>query len=120
MLRQIRNGVFETNSSSTHTLSIYKKDLWEKFENGDEISGPFLDFWGDEELYTREELRKKYEEQCKEDNIEPSDGNFSIWLREEVEDGEFDTYDSLSEEYEILRKDIPDSEYTAISIYGQD
>lgn len=120
MLRQIRNGVFETNSSSTHVLSIYKKDLWEKFENGDEISGPFLDFWGDEGLYTREDLRKKYEEQCNEDNVEPSKENFSIWLREQVEDGEVLDYDSLSEEYGILRKDIPDSVYTAISIYGND
>lgn len=116
---QIRQGVFETNSSSTHTLSIYKKDLWDKFENSVDDGGPFLDFWGDEELYTREELRKEYEEQCKEDNVEPSEENFSIWLREQVEDGEFESYDSLSEEYEILRKDIPDSEYTAISIYGQ-
>ena len=32
---QIRQGVFETNSSSTHAISICSKAEWDAFNNGD-------------------------------------------------------------------------------------
>lgn len=32
---QIRRGVFETNSSSTHSLTICSKEDFEKFKNGE-------------------------------------------------------------------------------------
>lgn len=35
MKRQIRLGVFETNSSSQHTLSVMTKEQYEKWETGD-------------------------------------------------------------------------------------
>ena len=35
MKRQIRYGVFETNSSSTHTLTICKKEEFDKWERGE-------------------------------------------------------------------------------------
>lgn len=35
MKRQIRRGVFETNSSSTHSLTICTKEEYEKWENGE-------------------------------------------------------------------------------------
>lgn len=35
MLRKIRKGVFETNSSSTHSLCICGKDDYEAWERGD-------------------------------------------------------------------------------------
>jgi hypothetical protein len=34
-MKKIRFGVFETNSSSTHTLTIVSKEEFEKWENGD-------------------------------------------------------------------------------------
>lgn len=32
---QIRKSVFETNSSSVHTLTIFDKDEWEEFKQGE-------------------------------------------------------------------------------------
>jgi hypothetical protein len=34
MKRQIRQGVFETNSSSTHSITITEKSLYESWKNG--------------------------------------------------------------------------------------
>lgn len=31
---QIRRGVFETNSSSTHSISLVTEDYWEKWQKG--------------------------------------------------------------------------------------
>lgn len=38
---KIRNGVFETNSSTTHTLTIVSNDEYEKWRNGELL----YDFW---------------------------------------------------------------------------
>ena len=35
MKRQIRKNVFETNSSSTHTLTMCLKSDYDKWENGE-------------------------------------------------------------------------------------
>ncbi len=35
MIFQVRQGVFETNSSSTHTLTICSKDDFDKWKHGD-------------------------------------------------------------------------------------
>jgi len=47
MKRQIRRNVFETNSSSTHTLTICSKSDFEKWKRGelllDEWSNKFID-----------------------------------------------------------------------------
>lgn len=66
----IRNNVFETNSSSVHTLCICTEDEYEKFKNGELLYDLDLDiltpdvenkwgdgnityneFWGDEDEY---------------------------------------------------------------------
>lgn len=44
MKRQIRHGVFETNSSSTHSLQICTKEEFEKWKNGEIL----LDYWKEE------------------------------------------------------------------------
>ena len=33
MKRIIRQGIFETNSSSTHSLTIMTQDQWKEFKN---------------------------------------------------------------------------------------
>lgn len=35
MKRQIRRGVFETNSSSTHSLTMCSEEEFEKWKNGE-------------------------------------------------------------------------------------
>ena len=37
MKLQIRTGLFETNSSSTHSLTMCMKDEWEAFKRGDKL-----------------------------------------------------------------------------------
>lgn len=68
MLRQIRRGVFETNSSSVHSLTIASKEEFDKFKAGElrkvwrgglvdsssndfEDGESFEDFGGDEYEY---------------------------------------------------------------------
>lgn len=34
---QVRFGCFETNSSSAHTLTIFDKDEWEEFKQGERV-----------------------------------------------------------------------------------
>ena len=51
MKKQIRRGVFETNSSSVHSLTMCSSEEYEKWENGE-----FL-YWSDEDKFgTREDI----------------------------------------------------------------
>ena len=109
---QIRQRVFETNSSSTHVLSVIAKSDWDEFTNSEEL---FIDWWDTrKKFFSREDLWKQYEKVCKEDEREPSDDDFDEWLCEEG----FFNYDRFSDEYEILTEEVPDSPYIAVSIFG--
>ena len=44
MKRQIRRGVFETNSSSTHSLTMCSEEEFEQWKNGELL----FDEWGSE------------------------------------------------------------------------
>jgi hypothetical protein len=59
MIEKVRFGVFETNSSSTHNLTIVPKEEFEKFKRGE------LLIMG-EDLVTKEEALKEYEENQKQ------------------------------------------------------
>ena len=51
MKRQIRRGVFETNSSSVHSLTMCSGEEYEKWENGEVL------FWSDKDKFgTREDI----------------------------------------------------------------
>lgn len=51
MKRQIRRGVFETNSSSVHSLTMCSKDEYTRWENGEVL------FWKDkDEFATKEDI----------------------------------------------------------------
>lgn len=68
MILQVRQGVFETNSSSTHTLTICTKEDYDAWQHGDKF---WLDYdWHkldtDKKFVTPEELEelvKKYNEE---------------------------------------------------------
>lgn len=34
-MKQIRQGLFETNSSSVNTMSLFRKEEWERFKRGE-------------------------------------------------------------------------------------
>lgn len=67
MIFQVRQGVFETNSSSTHTLTICSKDDFDKWERGEvfwlDNDDTNKNFVTPEEL---EELAEKYNEEQQE------------------------------------------------------
>ena len=79
MKRQIRQGVFETNSSSTHTISISKKNngVLDKLSNStvEFVSGEFgweFEVYNDtysKASYLWTAIVKYYEDQCKIENI---------------------------------------------------
>ena len=51
MKRQIRRGVFETNSSSTHSLTMCSKSEYDEFEKGN----MYIERWVSK-LYTKEDM----------------------------------------------------------------
>lgn len=78
---QIRKGVFETNSSSTHSLTVCTKEEWDQFVKGevvllyrdgfvpadkkDEMDGESYDAWKDDdslEIYVRNHTTKSGDE----------------------------------------------------------
>ena len=59
MKRQIRRGVFETNSSSTHSLTMCSEEEFEQWKNGELL----FDDWGSESFVKANSLSdddKKY------------------------------------------------------------
>lgn len=115
---QIRQRVFETNSSSTHVLSLFNKEDWSKFTNSD--NQILMDWWGDHHMLSVDDLKKRYEDECKKypAKCEEDEDNFEIWLEEQLDNEEFISYESLSGRYEILTEEVPDSQYVAVSIWG--
>lgn len=86
--RQIRPGIFETNSSSTHSLVICTKEQYEKWKNGDLL-------WEgcDGKFITKEEVDEK--------EIEDDIYDFDAW-GEEYEQSE-ENYTSPSGDELIIR-----------------
>lgn len=69
MKQQIRFGVFETNSSSTHSITIVDKEDYDKWENG-EVYGK-IDMWEDNaEFLPVEEAVERNVESLKNQNCD--------------------------------------------------
>ena len=67
-MRKIRRSIFETNSSSVHSISIVAKEDFEAWKNGEMI----FDRWSDKLIKTEDKDKVKYEEdlQTYEDYME--------------------------------------------------
>lgn len=57
MKRQVRCGVFETNSSSVHSLCMCMESDYEKWKNGEMV----FDRWNDELIPITDEIREEIE-----------------------------------------------------------
>lgn len=57
-MKTIRFGVFETNSSSTHSLCICTEDEYEKWQNGDLV----FDYWNNEMIEPPKNLDEMLDE----------------------------------------------------------
>lgn len=58
-MKQVRRGLFETNSSSVHSLTIVPKEDYEAWREGKLIYNYY-----ENKLYTLEKLEKKYRGKC--------------------------------------------------------
>lgn len=85
MKKQVRRGVFETNSSSVHSLTLVMKDEYEKWEKGELVYND----WENKLVPVTEEIKKKME----------LDGKCSDYFTYEqfydYEYNEFKTYENL-------------------------
>lgn len=108
---QIRRSVFETNSSSTHAMTIYKKDEWNEFKQGKLImEDGYLS-----NLSKKDDLYDEYKDYCERYSHEPTEAGFEDWILDNTMD-----QDCFFDEYEVIEQEVPDSEYVAVSIYGYD
>lgn len=113
MRQTIRNNTFETNSSSTHSITIVTQEEFDKFKSGD----TYID-WNDE-FFTKEEIlnSKEYEEfenkgKCSEDKFEAY-----------IEYNDFRNYDNYNREYETFEEHYTTKsgdKIVAFGYYGQD
>lgn len=112
MKTQIRKSVFETNSSSTHTLTLYCTTEWNEFKN----NKIYLDACSNE-FVTEDELRERFKKASKEYpgsyNLEDIE-SFDEWRRDEC----IYNIDEYEDSYEILEEEIQEVGKTAVSIYG--
>ena len=91
----VRRNVFETNSSSTHTITMCSENEYDKWRNGELL----FDRWEDE-FITKEEYSKIYEEQKQDylsDNPCDTDEDFEDYFNE---DKQYYTYDEYWDEIE--------------------
>ena len=84
MKRQIRKGVFETNSSSVHSLTICGADTFKKWENGELL----YDNWRDEFIKPIPELSDSQKEDAKESYIKKMGPYWKQWDELNVEEKE--------------------------------
>lgn len=116
MIFQVRQGVFETNSSSTHTLTICSKEDYEDWKHGDKF---WLDNdWGklqtNKSFVTPEELAElteKYNEK-EQKRIDAGDEYAKVLDIDKVLN-EYRDYDSWEDSYW-------DTERSALEAYTMD
>lgn len=106
MKTQIRRGVFETNSSSVHSLTMCMKSELDKWKDGELV----YDRWNNELVPITDEMKQKLTE------VDP-----------ECHDGRYYTYDQFfdweyidQEKFEDYYKTPNGEEIVAFGYYGHD
>lgn len=62
MKRQVRRGVFETNSSSTHSITMCSEEEFESWKRGEVL----FDEWGEEEFVSANNLSDSVKEDARQ------------------------------------------------------
>ena len=133
MKTQIRHGVFETNSSSTHAVAILNNEEYKKYQNGEIMISRYGEF------ITKEEFAKKKEEAKQKaiENIKYSWEHKNDWdydhlhhnyktLESAIENLDEDeiygdalySYDPDNMEVEHAEREINGEKVHALSVYG--
>jgi hypothetical protein len=86
-MRVVRHGVFETNSSSVHSLSIMTQEKFSKWDNSN--------FMKDGETYTFDEGKEML----------MADADFLRWYGEESKEYDEETWNDMFREYEFYTKE---------------
>lgn len=94
MKKKIRQGVFETNSSSVHSLTMCSGEEYEKWENGEVM------YWGEADKFaTREEIIEKLKTKRYSWSGELVYGDVDWENEDDVHDVFSDEYIQTCEEY---------------------
>lgn len=121
MKRQVRRGVFETNSSSVHSLTMCSKSEYDEFEKGN----MYIERWGSR-IYSKEELIEKFKEtrdwRTKELKYSGVDWNNEEEFNRVLEETDFVTGDKywgiVSEEYETFEKSYTGKNGESVVAFG--
>lgn len=101
MKRQVRRGVFETNSSSVHSITMCAKSDYEKWRNGELV----WNRWGDELVPITPEIQESLDEDGRE-----------YYTYEQFGDYDYIDYETFVESY----KTPGGEEVIAFGYYGED
>lgn len=117
MKRQIRRGVFETNSSSVHSLTMCSREEYNKWKSGEIL------FWKwNEKFGTREEIIKELKTKSWYSNVDWDNENevHNVFSDEDIQTCEqfFENYDfeTFKQSYTTSNGD----EVIAFGYYGHD
>lgn len=118
---QVRQSIFETNSSSVHSITMMLKEPFNRWER----ENLYLKRSDPPVLYTKEELISKLSEEYPDEfNPESEDfwGNWYDDFDEYLRDAEYYTYDNFGNDYEWFYDDFttPSGEtVVAFGYYGE-
>ncbi len=118
MKKQIRVGVFETNSSMTHALTICTQEEYDKWQNGETL----FDRWGNKNFIISDDERiAKLKKEYEDDNHNKYYDTFEEFL---ADNGIF-SYDEYSNDYYFEHFHEPfttpsGDEMVAFGYYGHD
>jgi hypothetical protein len=77
-MKSIRIGVFETNSSSTHSLTICSKAEFEAWQSGELVFAEYK-----KKFYTMAEVLEKEKDNLAKDSVDVTDADeLSDWLKD--------------------------------------
>jgi hypothetical protein len=111
---QIRHLVFETNSSSTHSLNIISKEQSDLLDKGEVYINSYS-----LETITKEEVDRRWEEYQKEEHTYPHH-NKEEFRKKFLDALTMDEFEEFCEDnyYETLWEASPDNKWVAVSLWG--
>ncbi len=121
MKRQIRRGVFETNSSSVHSLTMCSQSEYDEFEK----ENMYIERWGST-LYTKESLIEMFKElrdwrtkELKYSGVEWNNEEEFNRVLEETDYVIYEKYwDTVSEEYETFEDSYTGKDGNTVVAFG--